>query len=273
MKFKEKLNTFTARFKTMNPSTKKKLYIAAATIGLANLALSLFSVYTLLSFALFVIGVLAYTKFSWDNLMKEGFLKYLPKKLVKTLMHRSIFDVLCDIWFIPKISIYIKAMAMPFLCEIKPDEAIHQLDELHPSVRKAVLTKGVINLLPESVQQALVPKQETKEISEDEKQSSDDEHSFTSVIAEATSPSKRQALNAAVIISADSTPTNETQLIKLNDKETDSQGSNREKWSTDDEPIPNRQGFNAKNVLPSFLDMNLLRSKLEAYPFKEVFLQ
>jgi hypothetical protein len=73
------------------------------------------------------------------------------------MLHRSIFDILCDLWFIPKITIYIKAFLTPFIYHMKPEEAVHNLEEIDPSVKDAILTKGIINLFPQKIRKVLLP--------------------------------------------------------------------------------------------------------------------
>ena len=43
-----------------------------------------------------------------------------------TLVNRSIFDVLCDIWFFPKISVYVRKFLTPFLYEMTPHDALRE---------------------------------------------------------------------------------------------------------------------------------------------------
>jgi hypothetical protein len=56
--------------------------------------------------------------------LKEGLVGLLPNMIRDALMKRSIFDLLCDIWFMPKFSLYIKAFLKPFLLNIDPENVL-----------------------------------------------------------------------------------------------------------------------------------------------------
>ena len=132
---------FIHKVQKLNELQKKRAIIYIISFALLNLAYSLFSIYTLVSFGILIGGIGIYVKLNLDSILKKGFIAYLPSKMARAFTSRSIFDILCDIWFIPKISIYIKAIALPLFCKITPEEAISQLDELHPQIRRAFLTK------------------------------------------------------------------------------------------------------------------------------------
>jgi len=110
-------------------------------IGIANLALSLFSLYTLLSFGIIVISIAFIIKINITEIKKKGLIAYIPPKFHHVLLERSIFDIICDIWFIPKITIYIKALISPFIVKIDPSEAVHQFRDFPLGARKAIFTK------------------------------------------------------------------------------------------------------------------------------------
>jgi hypothetical protein len=70
--------------------------------------------------------------------------------LQKLLLKRSVFDILCDIWFIPNITLYIKAFVSPILYDMQPRDAYLMIKNDLPSkkVSDAILRKGLINLFP-----------------------------------------------------------------------------------------------------------------------------
>lgn len=87
---------------------------------------------------------------------QNGPLNYLTPGLKRLLLQRSIFDIMCDLWFIPTITIYISAMLRPFLYNISPMEAKKMIDELpHECMRKLIFRKGLVNLLPGKVSDTL----------------------------------------------------------------------------------------------------------------------
>jgi len=54
---------------------------------------------------------------------QRGIIGYLPRTLQIHLLDRSIFDLLCDFWYIPKASQYLKAFIKPFVQNISPEQA------------------------------------------------------------------------------------------------------------------------------------------------------
>jgi len=87
----------------------------------------------------------------------------MPAPLQELLLRRSIFDVLCEIWFVPKITLYLKRFALPFFIKMDREEAYAMFDELDPDFAKALDTKGVINILPQPLYSIIMPKDSTVE--------------------------------------------------------------------------------------------------------------
>jgi len=103
-------------------------------------------------------GCLAlFLKVNFDEVKKKGLIFYIPPKYHELLLERSLFDIICDIWFIPKITIYLKALISPFILKIEPTEAIHQFKEFPSGARKAILTKGLVNIMPGFVRGIMLP--------------------------------------------------------------------------------------------------------------------
>lgn len=75
----------------------------------------------------------------------------------KVLIRRSLFDLLCDLWYFPIIPKYFKAIFGPFIFKKAPEETLHNFDDLHPKFRQLFLTKGVINILPTNLKNFLLP--------------------------------------------------------------------------------------------------------------------
>ena len=122
-----------------------------------NLLLIIFSVYTLLSIVLLTLVTYFLIKQRWNQLRKNGLLRYLPSSLRTLLMKRSFFDVLCDLWFYPRLSLIFKAILTPFFLSVEPENAISQLDILSETDRKMILTKGVVYILPKWIRHMLLP--------------------------------------------------------------------------------------------------------------------
>ena len=88
-----------------------------------------------------ILAVLLLTKTRIDAVLERGLISFLPQKTKKNLLERSIFDVLCDAWFVPRLGLYIKAFAKPFIVKIQPEDAIHQFEDLPESSQRAILQK------------------------------------------------------------------------------------------------------------------------------------
>ncbi|CAG9317285.1 unnamed protein product [Blepharisma stoltei] len=86
-----------------------------------------------------------------------GIVNYLSNPIQELLLHRSIFDILCEIWFVPKITLYLKRFALPFFIKMNREEAYEMFNELNPDFAKALDTKGVVNILPQPIYNIIMP--------------------------------------------------------------------------------------------------------------------
>jgi hypothetical protein len=93
-----------------------------------------------------------------DNIHTIGVINYLPLPLQMFFTEISIFDVLCNLWFVPRITLYIKRLFLPFFVKMTREEAFSLFHELDPEVAMKLDTKGVVNILPEKVAKAILPK-------------------------------------------------------------------------------------------------------------------
>ena len=114
----------------------------------------------LLSFLLFFVILCFYLKFELKEIQRTGLFPYIPENIRQILLTRSLFDILCDIWYIPSFSLYLKIFLRPFVYQIRPEEAIENLSELSQTQRDKALMKGVINLFPNTVQNIIIPKKQ-----------------------------------------------------------------------------------------------------------------
>lgn len=81
-------------------------------------------------------------------IQKAGLITYLPFQ--EMLLRRSIFDVLCDFWYLPRIMKYLKMLVYPLFFDVDPEKVVELFDELDPAIQKVIMTKGLINLLPDN---------------------------------------------------------------------------------------------------------------------------
>ena len=138
---KKPITKFLKSIEKLGYTKKRRILLAAIGLAFANLAYSLFSLYTLISCTLLIISIGLFIKIKVEVIRKIGVINYLPHSIAQTLTQRSLFDIICDIWFFPRIASYIKAFLTPFIYKIEPEEAIYQFQDLSPEVRKAILTK------------------------------------------------------------------------------------------------------------------------------------
>ena len=98
----------------------------------------------------FAVAMLTYTKLqrvsprplSRSQVLENGVIHYLSESQKHTLLQRSLFDILCDIWFIGTISFYARKLVEPMIYHMSPEDARQMVNNLpHQRVRKAVLTK------------------------------------------------------------------------------------------------------------------------------------
>jgi hypothetical protein len=60
---------------------------------------------------------------------------------------------------VPRITLYIRRLFLPFFVKMTRDEAYALFHELNPEVAQAMVTTGVVNILPEAVARKIMPKQ------------------------------------------------------------------------------------------------------------------
>ena len=130
-------------FHLNNPS---KLYLFLIAFGFLCFFHSLFSYYTLFSFSLAMISIFLLIKTCIKQIHEKGLINFLPLKFQNFLLDRSLFDVLCDLWFIPKIGLYLKAFFGPFYYDYTPEKALSNFEVI--GMTRAVTVKGFLNLFP-----------------------------------------------------------------------------------------------------------------------------
>ena len=88
---------------------------------------------------------------------KRGLITYFPHPLQALFLQRSLFDLLCDLWYFPRwrvlLQIFLHNMA---LCP-EHETAVATLDNLPPDINRIVRTRGLINFLPESLANLILP--------------------------------------------------------------------------------------------------------------------
>lgn len=58
-----------------------------------------------------------------NKVIEDGLITYFPDSLKHTFLNRSVLDILCDLWFIPSMSVYFTAAIKPMFDQsISPEE-------------------------------------------------------------------------------------------------------------------------------------------------------
>lgn len=136
--------------------TKTQLYRLAAYVAVHLLLLSLFQPFTICTFWLSVLAIRAYISKRISKIAEKGLIVYLPEKWQHLLRDRSLFDMMCDMWFTQNTSLF-KVLLKPFFVQVQPDRAVEVLDELSPEMKDKMLTKGIVNILPTSIKDLVSP--------------------------------------------------------------------------------------------------------------------
>eukprot|EP01017_Pseudomicrothorax_dubius_P029773 TRINITY_DN3654_c0_g1_i1.p1 TRINITY_DN3654_c0_g1~~TRINITY_DN3654_c0_g1_i1.p1 ORF type:complete len:423 (+),score=109.69 TRINITY_DN3654_c0_g1_i1:47-1315(+) len=158
---KEKMQEGVILYEKAKAADPRVKAAAGVAISFTLLLLSLLGWKILTALLLFLGSIAAVVKTQWEHVRRIGIINFLPEELRKTLLERSVFDLLCDIWFVPKLSIYLKVLVQPFLVKLPPEDAIRYLDGLYEldggRTRRRLLVKGVINNLPPGARNLLLP--------------------------------------------------------------------------------------------------------------------
>lgn len=120
-------------------------------------SLGVFGIHFNLSLMIIFCSLGYFIKSRVNHARKHGIVNILPSGLRRLLFRRSLFDVLCDLWYFPILPKYFKAILGPFIFKPTPEEAAKNFETLHPAFRKLFLTKGVINVLPMKAKAFLLP--------------------------------------------------------------------------------------------------------------------
>ena len=130
----------------------------------------LFSSVVCLSFCIFTVPTLLCMAssglFLWKYLQAlvrkyktRGLIEVCPESLKKYMLNRSMFDVVCSLWFDTSF-IFLKRLfrllCKPLVEPIERDNAIEALNDMDPESKQMYLTKGMIRVMPEFCQTAFL---------------------------------------------------------------------------------------------------------------------
>ena len=157
----QRVRSFRKKYLTatfLKSSVAPHLPLCLLSASFVNLMLIIFSLQTWFSIMFFLWALRRYMAIKWEKFREKGLIHYMSPKMQALFLNRSIFDVLCDVWFFPRISLYFKAFFMPLIFKIKPEMAMDQLGILPEPDRKVVLTKGVVYILPRPLKMLFLPR-------------------------------------------------------------------------------------------------------------------
>lgn len=134
-------------------------YLIVAGICMAKLILQIFSITTIVTIVCLLASLRSLILQQWEEILKRGLAFYLPMAIKNALLNRSLLDILCDMWFIPTIGIYIKTMMAPVFSNKRrgPEDAVKYLDPLEPKQREFFIRKGLAFLFPRKITKILLP--------------------------------------------------------------------------------------------------------------------
>lgn len=126
--------------------------------GIIMLIFSMFSIYIIIALCIICLGIFIISLRMTYIIKKKGLIYYLPDNFKRILLSRSLFDLLCDFWYIDSLKQYFKAIFSPLIFKSDPEAAIKNLSHLEHSDRKIFLTKGQIFILPKNCQKFFLSK-------------------------------------------------------------------------------------------------------------------
>jgi hypothetical protein len=139
---------------------KANKYTIIICLCLCKLILQVFSLTTLATFACLFYSLRSLFLQKKEEILEKGLAYYMPLSIKNALLNRSLLDMLCDMWFIPTLSVYIKTIMAPLLSTKPrgPEDAVKYLDPLEPKAREVFIRKGLAFLFPRSITKVILPR-------------------------------------------------------------------------------------------------------------------
>ena len=134
------------------------MYQVLLILSLVNLLLCIFEVKTLISIIIFIWSFFLFVQNTLQTIIDKGLISYVPYNIKLILLRRSIFDVLCDLWYFSKVKLYAQAIFAPFFLKPGPKDVYKYLSVIPRKERKVFFTKGIAYTLPKRIQNILFPK-------------------------------------------------------------------------------------------------------------------
>lgn len=122
MKFVEYMNS---RYKKQISIAVEYRYQLLILAAVGNILITLIPWNVLMSILVIVLSLHSLATTKINQILTRGLISYFPESWKNAMLNRSILDILCDVWFIPNFSLYVKAIVMPlFDKSITPDDVI-----------------------------------------------------------------------------------------------------------------------------------------------------
>ena len=142
---------------------KEFTLIIAFISGFVGLLLKAFNISTLFLILMTGFSLLLLTKIYYLKIKKIGFVNFLPQGIRDLLLKRSILDLMMDFWHLPVLGKYLKFLFAPIIYNYTPEESIRTIEQLDSKTLKLIQTKGILNILPSSIQSTLKAQEEIRD--------------------------------------------------------------------------------------------------------------
>jgi hypothetical protein len=122
--------------------------LAATALSYILMMVSILGFWGALSLHLFPVFLALLVRLKLKPIKKKGMIAFLPEGVKNMLLHSSLFDTLCNIWFVPKVSLFIKRFFVPFILDINRKQAYRMFHELSPAFAKTLKRRGFVHFMP-----------------------------------------------------------------------------------------------------------------------------
>lgn len=135
-------------------------YLVLIMLCIVRFIFQIFDLTTIATFLCLLYAIKGLIRQKSEEILEKGLAYYLPLPIKNALLNRSLLDILCDMWFIPTMSLYFKTFMAPIVSTKRrgPEEAVKYLDPLEPKQRELFIRKGLAFLFPRKITKILLPK-------------------------------------------------------------------------------------------------------------------
>ena len=120
----------------------------ATLVSYILLMITIFGFFGAVCLHLFPLFLYLLIRLKLKPIREQGLIVLLPERAIEKLVRTPIFDILCNIWFVPRASNYIKRFLLPFFMDINRKQAYKMFEEMSPNFAGFIKINGLANLLP-----------------------------------------------------------------------------------------------------------------------------